>query len=327
VNGSLPDFDKYLDIAGFSPLRAVRLTTLQVNVGKVCNQACKHCHVDAGPARKESMTRETAETVVRVIRKHSIPIVDITGGAPELNPNFRFLVNAARDAGSEVMVRHNLTVQFEPGMEDLPAYFREQGVEVVASLPYFLQEQTDAQRGGGVFEASIRALRRLNDEGFGLGGALRLSLVYNPAGAFLPPAQSSIERDFKRELWNRHRVKFDRLFAITNMPISRFLDYLKRSGNHDRYLHKLVSSFNPSTVPGLMCRSMISVGWDGALYDCDFNQMAGMRLDHGHPAHIDGFDERHLGERTISTARHCFGCTAGSGSSCGGAVVPPSRAS
>jgi radical SAM/Cys-rich protein len=314
-------FDEKLAAHGLS-LRAARVETLQVNVGKLCNQACKHCHVDASPARTEIMTRETAEQVLAAIRRFQIPTLDITGGAPELNPSFRHLVTEARRAGAHVMVRHNLTVMFEPGQEDLPEFFREHSVEVVSSLPYFLEQQTDAQRGRGVFEKSIEALRRLNAVGYGReGGALKLNLVYNPVGAFLPPAQVSIERDFKRELQARYGVTFDSLYTITNMPIKRFLEYLRRSGNEERYMRKLVEAFNPATVDGLMCRTLVSVDWTGKLYDCDFNQMLELGVAPELAQTIDDFDPAAFAARRVVTGTHCFGCTAGAGSSCGGAVA------
>src|SRR3954462_14301815 len=230
------NFEEKLATHGLS-LRARAVETLQVNVGKLCNQACKHCHVDASPARTEIMTRETAEQVLEAVRRFQIPTLDITGGAPELNPSFRHLVTEGRRAGAHVLVRHNLTVTFEPGQCDLPEFFREHEVEVVSSLPYFLEQQTDAQRGRGVFEKSIEALRRLNAVGYGReGSGLKLNLVYNPVGAFLPPAQVSIESDFRRELSARYGVTFDSLYTITNMPIKRFLEYLRRSGNEERYM-------------------------------------------------------------------------------------------
>jgi radical SAM/Cys-rich protein len=248
--------------------------------------------------------------------------VDITGGAPELNPHFEHLVVEARQAGAHAMVRHNLTVQFAPGKASLPAFFRENEVEVIASLPYFLAQQTDAQRGRGVFEASVEALRRLNAEGYGQERTgLRLNLVYNPVGAFLPPEQASIERDFRRELAARYGLVFTHLYTITNMPIRRFLDYLLRSGNYERYMEKLIASFNPATVAGLMCRTLISVGWDGRLYDCDFNQMLEMPLTAEMPQTIAELDWERLAARRIVTGLHCYGCTAGAGSSCGGAVA------
>jgi radical SAM/Cys-rich protein len=268
------------------------------------------------------MSQETASRVVSAVRRGGIATVDITGGAPELNPQFEFLVLESRAAGAHVMVRHNLTVQFVAGMHGLPGFFAANSVEVIASLPYFLQQQTDAQRGGGVFEQSIEALRRLNNVGYGReSGSLLLDLVYNPAGAFLPPSQASIEMDFRRELANRHGISFNRLFTITNMPISRFLDYLHRSGNYTRYMDKLVTSFNPGTVAGLMCRSLVSVGWDGRLYDCDFNQMLDLPLSNGHSRTVSDLDLQALRGRTIATGNHCYGCTAGAGSSCGGSLT------
>lgn len=319
---AIKDFDETLAAHGLGELRAVPPATLQVNVGKVCNQACKHCHVDAGPSRTESMSRETAEQVLDAVRRFHIATVDITGGAPELNPNFEHLVTQSRRAGAHVMVRHNLTVQFVEGKQRLPEFFRDNRVEVIASLPYFLAQQTDAQRGAGVFDKSVTALRRLNESGYGMEGTgLLLNLVYNPVGAFLPPNQESIERDFKREMRARYDIAFNRLYTITNMPISRFLDYLRRSGNYERYMQKLVASFNPATVSGLMCRDLISVGWDGRLFDCDFNQMIELRLADGAPRTIKDFDLAALAGRRINTANHCYGCTAGAGSSCGGATA------
>ena len=303
-------------------LRATAVETLQVNVGKLCNQACKHCHVDASPRRTEIMSEEVAEQVLDAVRRFRFPVVDITGGAPELNPSFRRLVSESRLSGSRVLVRHNLTVMFEPGQEDLPEFFRAHGVEVVSSLPYFLGPQTDAQRGPGVFDKSIEALKRLNAVGYGVeGSGLTLDLVYNPVGAFLPPPQASIEGDFKRELLARHNVTFDHLYTITNMPIKRFLEYLRRSGNEERYMRRLVDAFNPSAVAGLMCRTTLSVDWTGRLYDCDFNQMLGLGVDATLPQTIGEFDPEMFNGRAIETAAHCFGCTAGAGSSCGGAVV------
>ena len=303
-------------------LRAGAAETLQVNVGKLCNQACKHCHVDASPRRTEIMSAEVAGQVLDAVRRFRFPVVDITGGAPELNPNFRRLVNESRRLGSRVMVRHNLTVMFEQGQEDLPEFFREHSVEVVSSLPYFLGQQTDAQRGPGVFEKSVEALQRLNAVGYGVeGSGLTLDLVYNPVGAFLPPPQASIEADFKRELLARHNVTFDRLYTITNMPIKRFLEYLRRSGNEERYMRRLLDAFNPASVAGLMCRTTLSVDWTGRLYDCDFNQMLGLGVDAALPQTIAEFDPEKFTGRAVETGAHCFGCTAGAGSSCGGAVV------
>jgi radical SAM/Cys-rich protein len=305
-------------------LRAGAVETLQVNLGKLCNQACKHCHVDAGPLRTEIMTRETVQEVLAALNKFRFSVLDITGGAPELNPSFRYLVAEARALGTHATVRHNLTVMFEPEQDDLPEFFREHQVEVISSLPYFLEQQTDAQRGRGVFDKSILALRRLNEAGYGIeGSGLVLKLVYNPVGAFLPPPQGSIEADFKRELKSRHGISFNQLLTITNMPIKRFLDYLRRSGNEERYMRKLVEAFNPAAVEGLMCRNLVSVDWRGRLYDCDFNQMLEIGVSLELPQLISGFEQEKFARRRIMTASHCFGCTAGAGSSCGGAVVKP----
>ncbi len=302
-------------------LRAVTVDALQINVGKLCNQACKHCHVDASPKRTEIMSSETAEQILAAIRKFKILTLDITGGAPELNASFRRLVSESRAAGTRVIVRHNLTVMFENGQEDLPEFFRGNQVEVVSSLPYFLQQQTDAQRGQGVFDKSIEALRRLNAVGYGIEDGLVLNLVYNPTGAFLPAAQNALEADFKREMKTRYDIFFNNLFTITNMPIKRFLGYLRRSGNEERYMQKLLDAFNPSTVENLMCRNLISVDWTGRLFDCDFNQMLDLSIEGNAPQTIAEFNPEKLNYRRIVTGAHCFGCTAGSGSSCGGAVA------
>ncbi len=318
------EFDEKLSAHNLT-LRAGVVDTLQINVGKLCNQACKHCHVDAGPKRTEIMTRETIEEIVNAIRRFRIPTLDVTGGAPELNESFRYLVKQARAAGARVLVRHNLTVMFEPGQADLPEFFRTHELEVVSSLPYFLEGETDAQRGGGVFGKSIEALRRLNAVGYGIENSnLVLNLVYNPVGAFLPPAQAAIEADFKRELSARYNVSFNHLYTITNMPIKRFLDYLRRTGNDEKYMRKLVDAFNPRTVEGLMCRNLVSVDWTGKLYDCDFNQMLELHVADDLPQHIRDFDPAKFAAREIRTAAHCFGCTAGAGSSCGGAVAATS---
>jgi len=315
-------FDDKLAAHGIELRRPRAIKVLQVNVGKLCNQACKHCHVDAGPKRTEIMMRETAEQIIIALERSDIPVLDITGGAPELNPSFRYLVTEARAMGRHVMVRHNLTVMFEPVQDDIPEFFRAQKVEVVSSLPYFLEQQTDAQRGAGVFDKSVAALHRLNGVGYGVeGSTLVLNLVYNPTGAFLPPLQSSIEADFKRELMARHGVSFNHLYTITNMPIRRFLDYLRRSGNEERYMRKLIEAFNPGTVEGLMCRELVSVDWTGRLYDCDFNQMLDLPVPAKLPQTINDFDSSKFFGQRIATGAHCYGCTAGAGSSCGGAVV------
>ena len=314
-------FDEKLKSSNLELISA-EIDTLQVNVGKLCNQACKHCHVDASPNRTEIMSRETIEACLDALRKYEIPTLDITGGASELIPDFRYFVAEARRINAKIIVRHNLTVMFEPNQADLPEFFAENRVEVVSSLPYFLQQQTDAQRGAGVFEKSIEAIKRLNAVGYGREDSdLILNFVYNPTGAFLPPAQSQIETDFRRELKNRYNLFFNNLFTITNLPIARFLDFLRRSGNEEKYMRKLVGAFNPATVENLMCRNLISIDWTGKLYDCDFNQMLELSVSGDLPNTIFDFDPVKFNRRRIATANHCFGCTAGSGSSCGGAVT------
>ena len=313
-----PDFAAELRTRRLGTLRRAAITTLQVNVGKFCNQTCRHCHVDAGPERTEIMTRETAEQCIAALARTDIPILDITGGAPELNESFRYLVEEARKLGRHVMDRCNLTVLNLRPHADLAQFLADHDVEVVASLPYYQPRQTDAQRGEGVFEASIEALRKLNAVGYGRGDGRKLTLVYNPVGAFLPPRQAAIEADFKRELKSRYDVDIDAVYTITNMPISRFLEFLIRTNNYNRYMRKLIDAYNPATVDGLMCRTMVSVGWDGTLYDCDFNQMLDLKVAPKESRHIRDFDlAAHTGRRIV-TGRHCFGCTAGAGSSCGG---------
>jgi radical SAM/Cys-rich protein len=313
-------FAEALRAVGRFPLTAAGITVLQLNAGKLCNQTCGHCHVDAGPDRHEVMSREIAELSMAALESTDIPVVDITGGAPELNPNFRWLVERSKALGRHVMDRCNLTVLLLPSQADLVDFLARHEVEIVASLPYYLAEQTDAQRGSGVFAKSIDALKLLNAVGYGQpGSGLKLNLVSNPVGAFLPPAQHSIEADYRRELGRRHGVVFNSLYTIANMPISRFLDFLLRSGNYERYMRKLVNAFNPAAADGVMCRYLLSVGWDGTLYDCDFNQMLEIPVGPGGgPAHIRDFDVAALARRRIVVDQHCYGCTAGAGSSCTG---------
>jgi radical SAM/Cys-rich protein len=319
---SCPPFDTPMRGAGLDPLQATGVTVFQINVGKLCNQTCRHCHVDAGPDRRETMTRDTAELCIRALAGTDIPAVDISGGAPELNPNFRWLVEEAVKLNRHVMDRCNLTVLLLPSQADLADFLARHRVEIVASLPYFQSSQTDAQRGDGVFEKSIDALQRLNRLGYGREGSdLLLNLVHNPVGAFLPPRQEAIEARFKQELQRTHGIVFNRLYTITNMPISRFLEYLIASGNYEGYMERLANAFNPAAAAGVMCRYTLSVGWDGTLYDCDFNQMLDLPVGHGAPRHIRDFDPARLHTRRIVTGNHCYGCTAGSGSSCGGAVA------
>jgi radical SAM/Cys-rich protein len=268
------------------------------------------------------MSREIAELCIRALARTDIPTIDITGGAPELNPNFRWLVQEATALGRHVMDRCNLTVLLLPSQSDLVEFLAAHAVEIVASLPSYRASQTDAQRGDGIFEKSIEGLRRLNRLGYGVEGSGRLlNLVYNPVGAFLPPKQETTESQFKRELARNFGVFFNHLYTITNMPISRFLEFLVESGNYEGYMERLANAFNPAAAAGVMCRHTLSVGWDGILYDCDFNQMLDLPVDHGAPRHIRDFDPARLHQRQIVTRNHCYGCTAGSGSSCGGAVT------
>lgn len=317
-----PTFRSKLQSADLFPLRPAGIDVLQINVGKMCNQVCKHCHVDAGPDRKEIMTRETMQYCLDVLAKTTIPTVDLTGGAPEMNPDFRWFVEEIRKLGRHVMVRCNLTIIVaNPKYNDLPDFFRKHQVDVVSSLPFYNADKTDRQRGQGVFQDSVNALRLLNAVGYGQpGSGLVLNLVYNPAGAFMPGPQASLEQQFKRVLLNEFGIVFNSLFAITNIPISRYLDYLVASGNYDNYMEKLVTAFNPAAATGAMCRTMISVGWDGQLYDCDFNQMLDMPL-RAPGRHIRDFNADELMQRTIAVNEHCFGCTAGAGSSCGGTTA------
>ena len=297
------------------PLRALDFKILQVNLGYQCNMACRHCHVSAGPGRTEVMERKTVDAVLSALLRNPIETLDITGGAPELNPFFRGLVREARRAGKRVICRTNLTIFSEPGMEDVPEFYWDQGAELIASLPCYLEENVAAVRGGDAFQKSIAALRKLNSLGFGNGAPERpLSLVYNPAGAFLPPVQGALEADYKRELKNRYGVSFTRLYAFTNMPIGRFRDSLVAAGVFDQYRDMLASAFNPQTLENIMCRNLVSVGWDGRLFDCDFNQVLGLGVDPDKPQHIRDFDYEALVHRRITVDDHCFGCTAGQGS-------------
>jgi radical SAM/Cys-rich protein len=311
-------FEETLSENGRWPLRAADVDVLQVNVGKLCNQTCAHCHVDAGPDRGEVMSAETAEKCLDVLAANDIPTLDITGGAPELNPNFRRLVTRGRELGRHVIDRCNLTVLLVGAQTDLPVFLAAHRVEVVASLPCYLMENVDKQRGAGVFDKSIEALRRLNAVGYGR--SLPMTLVYNPVGPSIPPPQAKLEAAYREQLRSRFGIEFTRLFTITNMPISRFLDDLVRSGKLDAYMEKLIQAFNPAAVDGLMCRTTLSVGWDGRLYDCDFNQMLELEVGDG-PRHIRDFQLATLKGRRIVTRQHCYGCTAGAGSSCGGSIV------
>ncbi|MBI5327136.1 MAG: arsenosugar biosynthesis radical SAM protein ArsS [Deltaproteobacteria bacterium] len=314
-------FDNALLESRLYPLTATGISTFQVNVGKLCNQACKHCHVEAGPNRNEVMRKETMEACLTAIEKTDIPTIDITGGAPEMNPNFRWLVQEFRNRNRHVMVRSNLTILTEPDYKNLAEFFAENKIEVVASLPYYLEQTLDRQRGEGVFKKSIEAMKQLNSIGYGKEGSdLILNLVYNPAGAFLPPSQKPLEADYRREMFKRYGIAFNNLYTITNMPIGRFLKYLNISQNYNSYMEKLASTYNPNAASQVMCRYTLSVAWDGSLYDCDFNQMLGMTVNHGAPSNIKEFNLAKLCNRRIVTGTHCYGCTAGAGSSCGGAL-------
>lgn len=318
-------FKEKLKEIGLFPLQTTSLDILQINMGKMCNQVCKHCHVDAGPDRKEIMDRETMELCLDVIKTHSIKTIDLTGGAPEMNPDFMWFVESIRavNPNATIIVRCNLTIILaNPKYYDLPEFFEENRVEVVSSLPYFTAMKTDSQRGDGVFEKSIRALQLLNKQGYGVpGSGLILNLVYNPSGAFLPGSQEGLELEFKKKLKEKFQIQFNSLFAITNIPISRFLEYLIRSDNYESYMEKLIENFNPTAAEGVMCRNTISVGWDGYLYDCDFNQMLELKVDTPGSQHISEWNFETLSQREIVVRNHCFGCTAGSGSSCGGTTA------
>jgi radical SAM/Cys-rich protein len=314
-------FEKSIAAAGENGLHSHGLETLQVNVGIKCNQRCSHCHLEASPERREMMDWPIMEKVLRAAEEARPRLVDLTGGAPELNPHFRPFVAALRKQGHSVQVRTNLTVVFEPEMEDLPRFFQERQIHLVASLPCYLRENVCAQRGTGVYHKSIEAIRALNRLGYGARAELPLNLVYNPGGPFLPPPQSALEEDYRRELGSRFGIAFTRLLTITNMPLGRFRNELRRQKQESEYLRLLRDSFNPLTVPALMCRHQVSVGWEGTLYDCDFNLALGLPVDHGAPDHILSFNPRELKSRRIVTGEHCFACAAGAGSSCAGALV------
>lgn len=317
-----PEFDDVLTHRGHGKLVREHTTTIQINLGRMCNQACHHCHVDAGPKATEMMNADTTKRTLQVLAASpGIRTLDITGGAPEMNPNFRMIVARARRLGCDVIDRCNLTVLSERGMEQVPEFLAKHHIEIRASLPCYTEENVDEQRGLGTFKKSIHAIRRLNALGYGMPrSTLRLSLVYNPLGAFLPTSQEQLEADFRRQLRDRYGIEFNRLFMITNMPIGRFANTLYMTGKFESYMKLLVDCFNPDTQPSLMCRSLISVGWNGRLYDCDFNQVLGIGNGTRGESIWDVTSFNELDERRIVTGRHCFGCTAGSGSSCGGSL-------
>ena len=323
ASGQLLPFSKQIEQQQKEALLPKKLETLQLNIGYKCNQTCAHCHVDAGPDRKEMMSRETLQNCLAFIKKNGLKKVDITGGAPEMHPDFRWFVIEAKNSGVEdLMVRSNLTIiTAHKKYADLPQFFKANQVHVISSLPYYKKGKTDRQRGSGVFDQSIIALQALNAEGYGkTDTGLALDLVYNPAGAYLPGNQNALERDFKNALRKAFQIEFTNLFTITNLPISRFLDFLIASENYERYMTTLVDAFNPAAISGLMCSNTLSVRWDGSLYDCDFNQMLDLKLKTTQP-HIKNIDLESLQKRTIAVHQHCYGCTAGAGSSCQGSLT------
>jgi radical SAM/Cys-rich protein len=322
-----PTFPKFMDKLSAHkqfPLRPAALEILQINVGKMCNQTCTHCHVDAGPDRKEIMTRETMLNCLAALQNApSIHTVDLTGGAPEMNPDFIWFVEALAKFNVKIIVRSNLTILVSNKKYiDYPAFFARHNITIVASLPCYTAENTDKQRGEGVFQKSLEALKRLNEEGYGQpGSGLELHLVYNPGGPSLPPSQAQLEMDYKQMLSENFGIQFNKLFTITNLPISRFLESLLISGKYEVYMEKLVNAFNPATIEGLMCKNTLSVSWDGLLYDCDFNQMLALQTSQNAPKHIRDFNNEQLQDRTIVLGQHCYGCTAGAGSSCQGTIL------
>lgn len=318
----LTRFEDKLTESNLYPLTTIGLDTFQINMGKMCNQVCNHCHVDAGPDRKEIMTRDTMALCLTAIKNSNCTTVDLTGGAPEMNPDFRWFVEQLHALGKKIIVRCNLTIIVaNKKYHTLPEFFKSHNVEVVSSLPCYTSENTDSQRGDGVFDDSIKALLMLNEVGYGMPGSdLTLNLVFNPSGPNLPGNQAGLELDYKRELKEQFGIEFNSLFTITNLPISRFLQYLVASENYVEYMEKLVNSYNPEAAEGVMCRSTISIGWDGFIYDCDFNQMLDLKVA-AKGQHLADFNAEQLENRTIIVNQHCYGCTAGAGSSCGGATT------
>lgn len=322
-NGDLPKFNNKIAETEQFPIKAKPLEILQINLGYMCNQVCEHCHVDAGPDRKEIMTRETMQQCLEVIKTTSAHTIDLTGGAPEMNPDFRWFVEEAANAGiKDFIVRSNLTIiRANKKYHDLPEFFKKHNIHVVSSMPHWTRGKTDKQRGAGVFDKSIEALKTLNAVGYGMPeSALKLDLVYNPSGAFLPGDQTAMEKEFKKALMEDFGIAFHNLFTITNLPISRFLDYLIASDNYEDYMYQLVDAFNPLAVTNVMCKNTLSVSWDGHLYDCDFNQMLNLKVN-SKIKHISDYNAQLLTGRSIITSQHCYGCTAGAGSSCQGSVA------
>ena len=323
ANGELPTFAKKIAATNQFPLRPKKLEILQINMGYMCNQVCAHCHVDAGPDRKEIMTKKTMQECLNVIKKTGAHTLDLTGGAPEMNPNFRWFVEEAAKLGiNDFIVRSNLTIiRANKKFHDLPNFFKKHNIHVVSSMPHWTRGKTDKQRGDGVFDKSIKALQELNAVGYGIPASdLKLDLVYNPSGAFLPGDQKALENDFKKALKEEFNINFNSLFAITNLPISRFLDYLIASENYEDYMYSLVEAYNPEAVKNVMCTNTLSVSWDGWLFDCDFNQMLNLKVA-SKVNHISEYNEKLLQNRNIIINQHCYGCTAGAGSSCQGVVA------
>ncbi len=311
----MTDFENRILEIQSEPLKAINIKILQLNLGYKCNMACKHCHIEASPHRKELMGKEVIDTALDVLRNHNIRILDLTGGAPELNPHMKYLVQEARKLNRHVIVRSNLTVFFENGMEHFPEFYSDHDVEVVASLPHYIKDSVDRVRGNNTFQKSVEALKILNSFGYGKHlDQKQLQLVYNPIGAFLPSSQKELEDQYRRELYSNFGIVFNHLYTFANMPIGRFKEFLVRSNNLNKYTESIKSAFNPLALDGLMCRYLISVRWNGALYDCDFNQMLGLSVDTGCPDHIIDFNYDLLTERNIVTDNHCFACTAGQGS-------------
>lgn len=314
------DFEKLIVLTSNEGLYSLDIEILQVNLGFLCNQQCIHCHLESSPERKEVMQWPVMEMILKVVRDHRFKLIDLTGGAPELNPYFRLFVASLSQEGLQVQVRTNLTAILESG-KDMPDFLCKNKVRLVASLPCYLEENVRAQRGEGVYEKSISVIKRLNDLGYGYDSDLPLTLVYNPFGAYLPPPQSVLEDNYRRELESRFRITFTKLITITNMPLGRFRRILVKNCQLQNYMENLKKSFNPLTLEGLMCRHQISVGWDGILFDCDFNLSLGLSINHGALNHISSFNLSRLSRRRIITGEHCFGCTAGAGSSCSGALI------
>ncbi len=315
------DFDRNVEKALNTELVSKKIEVIQVNVGLLCNQQCSHCHIEASPSRDEMMNWDVMESVLKLVKEVCPKLLDITGGSPELNRNIKRFIEELRKIDIKVQLRTNLTVLLEPGMEDLPSFFRENCVKLVASLPCYLRENVCAQRGYGTYEKSIEVLKILNSLGYGIEPGLLLDLVYNPGGPVIPPDQTSLERDYKKELHDRFGIEFNHLIVITNMPIGKFLKNLEERGQVEEYRKLLLDSFNPETLPGLMCKYQISIGWDGAISDCDFNLALGLAVHQGVPRNVSKINGEVLVPRKIITGEHCFGCTAGFGSSCGGALV------